>query len=124
MKSVLMYMLMLGTLLGCQTLPNRPSWIESPQEGAVGSSTTHVKGRHYQEALAISRARERLAARYGVDVSSVQTINEQVRQGRGSVTSDKITTQVIRNNVVKTHVREIWHDKASDTLWVWVYPIE
>ena len=51
--------------------PEQPDWVHNPGQGAVGSSTTHVKGRHYQEELAIARARERLAARYGVEWSTI-----------------------------------------------------
>ncbi len=102
---------------------SKPSWINNPEQGAVGSSTTHVRGRHYQEELAISRARERLAARYGVEVSSVQTIKERVINNKAYVTSDKAISQTVKNKEVKAHVRKVWHDSQRDELWVWIYPI-
>jgi hypothetical protein len=108
---------------GNNTKPDRPNWIENPGDGAVGSSTTHVKGRYYQEELAIVRARERLAARYGVEISSIQTINERVINEHAYVTSNKDVLQQINNQTVKAHVRAIWHDKARDEIWAWVYPI-
>lgn len=101
----------------------KPDWINNPEQGAVGSSTTHVKGRHYQEDLAISRARERLAARYGVKISSVQKITERVVNDKSYVTSNKQIDQAIKNKEVKAHVRATWHDTQQDELWVWVYPV-
>ena len=101
----------------------KPDWINNPEQGAVGSSTTHVKGRHYQEDLAISRARERLAARYGVEISSVQQITERVVNDKSYVTSNKQIDQAIKNKEVKAHVRATWHDTHHDELWVWVYPV-
>lgn len=101
----------------------RPSWIDDPGDGAVGSCPTHAKGRYYQEELAISRARERLAARYGVEISSVQTISERVSNDRAYVTSDKQVLQQIRNQTVKARVRAIWRDELRDEVWVWVYPV-
>lgn len=101
----------------------QPDWINNPGQGAVGSSTTHVKGRHYQEDLAISRAREKLAAQLGVQISSIQTIKERVVNDKSYVTSDKQIDQSIKNKEVKAYVRATWHDTRSDELWVWVYPV-
>lgn len=103
--------------------PVKPAWIQNPEQGAVGSSATHIKGRHYQEDLAISRARERLAARYGVEISSVQTIKERVENDRVYLSSKKQIDQSIKNKEVKAHVRAVWHDWSQDELWVWVYPV-
>ncbi|MDQ1362167.1 MAG: hypothetical protein QG652_27 [Pseudomonadota bacterium] len=109
---------------GKNTKPdNPPDWISNPGAGATGSAVTHVKGRYYQEELATSRARERLAAQYGVEISSVQTIHEHVINDRAYVTSEKQMLQQISNQTVKTHIRAIWHDKAKDEVWVWVYPV-
>lgn len=118
--------LLMLVLSGCQSSNTRtpPGWINEPGNGAVGSATTHVKGRYYQEELAIARARERLAARYGVEVGSVQTIRERVVNGRAYVTSDKEMLQQVKGATVKAQVREVWHDAVRDEIWVWVYPIE
>ena len=102
----------------------QPGWISNPQQGAVGSSTTHVRGRHYQEDLAISRAREKLAARYGVSISMQQTITEKVSNDKAYVVSNKKIEQAIKNKEVKAHVRETWHNTQRDELWAWVYPID
>jgi hypothetical protein len=114
------------SIAACQSepvKPAKPEWINSPGQGAVGSSVTHVKGRHYQEELATARARERLAARYGVEISSVQTINERVANDKAYVTSVKQIEQAVKSQTVKAQVRETWYDGVRDEVWVWVYPI-
>jgi len=112
-------------LTACQhsAAKQRPAWIDDPGDGAVGFASTHVKGTYYQQELAIARARARLAARYGVDVSSVQTIRERVTNDRAYVSSDKHTVQQVRTTTVRAQVREIWHDKVRDEMWVWLYPV-
>lgn len=120
----LLLILSLFSLYACQqSVKANPNWVNNPGSGAVGSAGTHVKGRHYQEELAIARARERLAARYGVEVSSVQTIHEKIVNDHAYVSSDKEIQQQINSTVVKAHVREIWHDKGKDVVWAWVYPV-
>lgn len=119
-------LILLTTACGSETVKPqqaRPDWINNPEQGAVGSSTTHVKGRHYQEDLAISRAREKLAAQLGVEISSVQTITEKVVNDKSYVTSNKQIDQAIKKKEVKAQVRATWHDTNRDELWVWVYPI-
>ncbi|MCW9046431.1 MAG: hypothetical protein OQK46_00015 [Gammaproteobacteria bacterium] len=106
-----------------QKIQKKPEWLTDPGDGAVGSCKTHVKGRHFQEELAVARARERLAARYGVEVSSVQTINEKIINDRGYVRSDKEILQTVNKTIVKAHIRETWIDKQYDEVWVWVYPV-
>jgi len=122
--SVLVLLVMLTACGSGETLPDEPDWIENPGEGTVGSAVTHVKGRYYQEDLAIARARERLAARYGVEVSSVQTVKEKVSNDRAYVTSEKQIDQSVKRTTVKAQVRETWYDRAHDVIWVWLYPIE
>lgn len=121
-------LLVIATLTACQATPStasadQPAWIDNPGDGAVGSATTHIKGRHYQEELAITRARERLAARYGVTISSVSSINEKVRNDNIYVRADHDIHQVITATEVRAQVRAVWHDQHSDTLWVWLQPI-
>ena len=119
----LLSLLSIVLIIGCQDIKPVPEWVNDPGDGAVGSAVTHVRGRHHQEELAIARARERLAARYGVDVSSVQTIHEKVVNDKAYVTSNKEIFQHVNKATVKAHVREIWHDKNKDEIWAWVYPI-
>jgi hypothetical protein len=125
--SLICGLIMLVMLSACNsgdTLPDEPDWISNPGDGTVGSAVTHIKGRYYQEDLAISRARERLAARYGVEVSSVQTIKEQVRNDHAYVTSTKQIDQSVKRTTVKAQVRETWYDRAHDVMWVWLYPVD
>jgi len=112
-------------ILACnqENVQQKPEWLTDPGDGAVGSCKTHVKGRHYQEELAIGRARERLAARYGVEVSSIQTIKEKIVNEKAYVRSDKEILQTVNKTTVKAHVRETWIDKQYDEVWVWVYPV-
>jgi hypothetical protein len=100
-----------------------PDWVFNPGDGAVGSAITHVRGRYYQEELAMIRARERLAARYGVEISSVHTVTERVRNDQAYVASDKEIHQRVGKTVVKAQVRATWYDKMKDEVWVWMYPI-
>lgn len=119
-------LILLFLLSACGSEPvklARPDWINNPEQGAVGSSMTHIKGRHYQEELAISRAREKLAAQLGIEISSVQTIRERVVNDKAYVTSDKQIDQTIRAREIRAQVRETWHDTSRDELWVWVYPL-
>lgn len=122
--SSLILLIMLTACSSGDTLPEEPDWINNPGDGAVGSAVTHIKGRYFQEGLAIARARERLAARYGVEVSSVQTIKEQVKNDHAYVTSTRQIDQSVKNTTVKAQVRETWYDRAHDVIWVWLYPID
>jgi len=101
-----------------------PDWIQNPKDGAVGSCPTHVMGRHHQEELAITRARTRLAARYGVTVDQVKNVSELVQNDSYSVTAETISKLVIKNKEVKAHVRKTWYDRSRDTVWAWVYPVK
>ena len=66
---------------------------------------------------------KRLAARYGVEISSVQTIGERVANDKTFITSDKQINQSVKNQKVKAQIRATWHDTQRDELWVWIYPI-
>ena len=104
--------------------PVRPAWIDNPGNGASASCVTHVRGRHYQEDLAISRAREQLAARYGVTVKMTQNTRETVVNDLASVVSVKDTEQKIANGkIVQATVKAKWHDEVKDELWVWLVPV-
>lgn len=103
--------------------PDQPTWINNPGNGVSASAGTHVRGRHHQEELAVSRAREQLAARLGVKVEMTQDIREVVVNESATVTSVKQTRQEIEGGVVKARVQEKWHDTYRDIIWVWVVPV-
>ena len=106
-----------------EILRERPQWIDNPGKGVSASCTTHVRGRHFQEDLAISRAREQLAARYGVMVKMTQNIKEVVLNDSASVTSVKNSEQKIDNGkMVIAKVKAKWLDEITDELWVWLVP--
>jgi len=118
------------TIITCSAFGNygfaqdRPEWIDNPGSGAVGSASLHVRGRHAQEELAIARARTRLAARLGVEVNSMQLIDEAVTNDQSSVSSQRKTTQEITNKTVKAFTKALWHDKDRDIIYAWVISVE
>lgn len=128
MKKLLSVFGLLVVLTGCATQEvkqARPAWIDNPGNGASASCTTHVRGRHYQEDLAILRAREQLAARMGVTIKMTQNVREVVVNDSASVTSVKNTQQTIdKGNTIYAQVKEKWHDTTKDELWVWVVPVK
>ncbi len=124
--TLLVNILFIGTaaLFNYAIAEDRPDWIDNPGIGVVGSAPVHVRGRHAQEELAISRARIRLAARLGVEVDSIQRISEKHANDTSSVSSDRQTTQKISNKTVKAFTRALWHDPDRDIVYAWVIPIE
>ena len=76
------------SISACGTQTVKPSWIDNPGKGTSASAVTHIMGKHQQEELVITRARERMAARYGVEVSSIQQTHEVVLNDKMYVTSD------------------------------------
>jgi hypothetical protein len=127
MKKLLTMLLVAGCLAmsGCATPPpvaSRPSWIDNPGNGVSASAGVHVKGRVAQEELAIARAREEYAKRYGVKVQSVQTYATSVANDRSSTVGQKLTQEETIQEDVKARVKEKWRDPDSDVLWVWVVP--
>ena len=125
-KLVLPKMLLLAAsiLISQSFAAERPKWIDSPELGVVGIAPYNVRGRFAQEDLAIARARTRLAARLGVEVSSVQYIKEVVANEQSNVTAKRETTQKITKKTVKAFTKEIWHDEVRDVIYVWVLPVE
>lgn len=99
----------------------RPDWIDNPGDGASASANFHVNGRQAQEELAASRAREELAKRLGVTVSSDHLIRQTVNGDVSSSVSDKTITEELRGKEVRALVKAKWTD-PSGVLWVWVVP--
>jgi hypothetical protein len=119
------YLFLAISIMGGQSLAEqRPEWIDNPQSGVVGSAPYNIKGRFAQEELAISRARTRLAARLGVEVNSIQQINEVVINDQSTVQAKSETTQKITKKVVKAYAKAKWHDEYRDIIYVWVLPVE
>lgn len=100
----------------------RPAWIDNPGNGVSASAGMHVRGRVAQEELAIFRAREEYAKRFGVTIQSVQNISTTVTNSRSST----VGAQVARENTNQANVRAVvkakWLDPEYDVLWVWLIP--
>ena len=69
----------------------------------------------------MQRARERLAARQGVEVSSISYLNTRVKNDRSSVSMDKETLEKVKRVTVKTQVKETWYDVQRDEYYVWMF---
>ena len=124
MKKIILPLLLL-LLSGCAAEKKeniRPDWINNPGSGVASSAMTHVRGRYHQEQLALTRAKEQLAARFGVEISSVHTVEDVVKNDQRYVESDKRIIQNLEPTTVKAQLRAKWHNYDTDELWVWVYP--
>lgn len=100
----------------------RPAWISDPGDGVSSSAGFHVRGNQAQEDLAISRARDEFAKRYGVKVSSEQATSQLVVGGRVSSVSAKDIREEVNQVEVKATVRAKWKEPDTGVLWVWLVP--
>ena len=100
----------------------RPAWIDNPGNGVSASAGMHVRGRAAQEDLAIMRAREEYAKRFGVSVQSVQTMLTTVANDKSSTVGTQAEHEETNQVGIKAKVKEKWHDPDSDVLWVWLVP--
>jgi hypothetical protein len=100
----------------------QPTWVDNPGEGVSASAGVHVRGRVAQEALAMMRAREELAKRLGVVISSESNTVQRVMDGRSSSTSDKRIQETVSSAEVKAVVKAKWLEPGSQVLWVWLVP--
>ena len=101
--------------------PNaRPAWIDNPGNGVSASAATHVKGR--AEELAISRAREEFAKRFGVSIQSVQNYSTMVANDRASTVGSTAAHIETDQTGIKAMVKAKWLDRDSDVLWVLLVP--
>ena len=100
----------------------KPAWVDNPGEGVSASAGVHVRGRVAQEALAITRAREELAKRLGVTISSQSATVQRVTNDRMSSTSDKQIQESVSGAEVKAVVKAKWLEPGSQILWVWLMP--
>ncbi|GLQ31251.1 hypothetical protein [Litoribrevibacter albus] len=121
---------LIALLMGCQSQPvaqqplppQMPDWIDNPGNGVVGSSVTHVKGRHFQEQLAISRARQQLAARQGVDVEYVQMSTETVTNETANTKVKRVGSEEVSTKTVRAKVVEKWINPLTREVFVLVVP--
>lgn len=102
----------------------RPDWIDNPGGGVSASAGTHIRGKVAQEALAIQRAREEYAKRFGVTIASEQITAQNFANGRANSVGAKVMREETKQSEVKARIKSKWRDPASDTLWVWLVPGE
>lgn len=131
MRTAAMAILALAILSGCTALqkkpaapaaPARPAWIDNPGNGVSASAGWNPRGRAAQEEMAVARARNEYAKRFGVEVSGV---TEQSTTVFGSSSSSMGSTELretVNQKDVRAEVKAKWHDTANDTLWIWLVP--
>jgi hypothetical protein len=100
----------------------KPAWVDNPGDGVSASAGVHVRGRVAQEALAVTRAREELAKRLGVTISSQSATVQRVNNDRMSSTSNKQIQETVSGAEVKAVVKAKWLEPGSQVLWVWLMP--
>lgn len=101
---------------------NRPAWINDPGDGVSASAGFHVRGGQAQEELAITRARDEFAKRYGVVVSSEHATSQLVVGERVSSVSAKDIHEEVNQKEVKATVRAKWKEPDTGVLWIWLVP--
>jgi len=100
--------------------PQSPNWLGDPGDGVVASCGFNIKGRYYQEECARTRAREQLAARRGVTVSSESVLQERVHNSSSSVTMTKQTEEEVASVMIKARELGTWYDAQRDLFYVWM----
>lgn len=100
----------------------RPAWINDPGDGVSASAGFHVRGEQAQEELAITRARDEYAKRYGVLVTSEHLTSQLVMGERATSVSAKEIREEVNQKEVKASVRAKWKDPDNGVLWVWLVP--
>jgi hypothetical protein len=130
-SKLLMCVMLSASLSACLALPKtaqpidplaRPTWVDNPGEGVSASAGTHIRGRVAQEALAVSRAREELAKRMGVTISSETVTEQRVQNERMTTKSATQMQESVSGKEVKASVKAKWLDPNSQMLWVWLVP--
>lgn len=100
----------------------RPAWIDDPGTGVSAYAAYHVMGTQAQEELAITRARDEFAKRYGVKLNSASDTAITVVNDRSTSVSTKNIKEEVKDKEVKAMVRAKWRDPDSGSLWVWLVP--
>lgn len=119
--TLLISMLWLSACTSAPVKQGPPEWLLNPGDGVVASCGFHIKGHYAQQECALQRARERLAARRGVEVSSISYLNTRVRNDQQQVSLDKETLEKVTQVTVKARLRESWYDAQRDEYYVWMF---
>jgi len=100
----------------------RPAWIDNPGNGVSASAGMHVRGKVAQEELAILRAREEYAKRFGVTIEAEQVMGTMVANDRATTVGGKSTREEVKQSDVKAQVKAKWRDPVAEVIWVWLVP--
>ena len=124
--------LVIGSVMisGCGETPRpanaKPAWILNPnQNGHIGA--VGVAGRGYdmrvstQRKLAIQRALDELALQQGVKVKLSMQKEEHLRGNKATVAMDSTGTyQTTNNGAISAHIEDVWEDKISGEIYIWL----
>ena len=124
LKSVLL-MQLFALLSACVTVDDkggRPAWIDNPGNGVSASAGFHVGGRVAQEELAVLRGRTAYAKGMGVSIESAQISSTVATNTNFSSVARQDTREDTKQVDVKVVIKEKWHDRVNDVLWVWLVP--
>lgn len=97
-----------------------PDWIYHHDQGVVASCGFNIGGHYKQQECATLRARERLAAEQGVEISSVSVLSEKMLNEHEIVGLNKITEQQVKNKTVRARVKDTYYDAQRDEYYVWL----
>lgn len=100
----------------------RPAWIDNPGNGVSASAGFHVRGKVAQEEMAILRARQEYAKRFGVTIQAEQSTSTSVANGRANTVGSGVVHEGTNQADVRGMVKEKWRDVDNDVLWVWLVP--
>jgi len=100
----------------------KPAWIDNPGNGVSASAAMHVRGKAAQEELAILRARQEYAKRFGVNIQAAQSTSTSVANGRANTVGSGVVLEDTNQTDVRGMVKEKWRDVDNDVLWVWLVP--
>ena len=127
-RTALLVLLCCVAVSACNTTGNvndlavRPAWIDNPGSGVSTSAGIHIRGRIAQEELAIHRAREEYAKRFGVKIDSSQTMSTTVAGGRSNTVGTQVSREELKQVEIKAEVKAKWRDPKTDVLWIWLVP--
>lgn len=128
LRTALLILLCCSFLAACKSVNSandnnaKPAWIDNPGNGVSASAGMHIRGRAAQELMAVQRAREEYAKRFGVSIESAQTMSTTVAGGRASTAASQVSHEELKQSNVKAEVKAKWRDPDSDVLWVWLVP--
>ena len=102
--------------------PDRPEWIDKPENNFVGKCATHVKGVIAQEQCAYKKGLAYIAISKGVsvdvsaDMTIKQTSTEKTGKSYGEVQA--VVKMDEKNIKVSGIIIDKWHDKTADIMYV------